>query len=119
MISILCGPDIYFLKTPIGYHYANHPTKSVDRIREVVFDNFDISTWNSVILVITCQLILLTSCCWITWERRSSGYGFSTFIPYPWTLSRLEMKETVMSQLTYILSSSVHDPTSYPFAIHA
>jgi predicted alpha-1,2-mannosidase len=30
-------------QTPIGYHYANHPAKSVDRIREVVFDNFDIT----------------------------------------------------------------------------
>jgi len=30
-------------QTPIGYHYANHPTKSVDRVREVVFDNFDIN----------------------------------------------------------------------------
>ena len=47
MISVHCGPDI-FLKTPIGYHYADHPAKSVDRIREVVFDNFDISTWRSI-----------------------------------------------------------------------
>lgn len=30
-------------QTPIGYHYANHPTKSVDRSREVVFTNFDIT----------------------------------------------------------------------------
>ena len=27
-------------QTPIGYHYANQPTKSVDQVREVVFDNF-------------------------------------------------------------------------------
>ena len=30
-------------QTPIGYHYANQPTKSVDRVRDVVFSNFDIS----------------------------------------------------------------------------
>ena len=35
MISVYCQPNI-FLKTPIGYHYANHPAKSVDCIREVV-----------------------------------------------------------------------------------
>ena len=36
MISVQCHPD-GFLKTPIGYHYASHPAKSVDRIQEVVF----------------------------------------------------------------------------------
>ena len=51
-------PDI-FLKTPIGYHYANHPAKSVDRIREVVLDNFNTSMWRSVTLVITCYLYSL------------------------------------------------------------
>ncbi|KAJ7091865.1 glycoside hydrolase family 92 protein [Mycena belliarum] len=30
-------------QTPIGYHYANHPAKSVDRVRRVVFENFDIT----------------------------------------------------------------------------
>ncbi|KAJ7072819.1 glycoside hydrolase family 92 protein [Mycena amicta] len=30
-------------QTPIGYHYANHPALSVDRIRSVVFENFDIT----------------------------------------------------------------------------
>ncbi|KAJ7105408.1 glycoside hydrolase family 92 protein [Mycena crocata] len=30
-------------QTPIGYHYANHPAHSVDRIRRVVFENFDIT----------------------------------------------------------------------------
>jgi hypothetical protein len=30
-------------QTPIGYHYANHPAQSVDRVRRVVFENFDIS----------------------------------------------------------------------------
>jgi len=30
-------------QTPIGYHYANHPTKSVDRVRNIVFSNFDIT----------------------------------------------------------------------------
>ncbi|KAI0687903.1 glycoside hydrolase family 92 protein [Cytidiella melzeri] len=30
-------------QTPIGYHYANHPTLSVDRVRDVVFSNFDIT----------------------------------------------------------------------------
>jgi hypothetical protein len=29
-------------QTPIGYHYANRPTKSVKRVREVVFQNFGI-----------------------------------------------------------------------------
>ena len=89
MISVHCEPDM-FLKTPIGYHYANRPAKSVDRIREVVFDNFDISTWSSLILFITCQLILLTSRCWIAWERRSSRYGFPAFISSLGSLSRLE-----------------------------
>ncbi|KAL1728271.1 glycoside hydrolase family 92 protein [Schizophyllum commune] len=30
-------------QTPIGYHYADRPTKSVDRVREVVFENFGIT----------------------------------------------------------------------------
>ncbi|KAF9527365.1 glycoside hydrolase family 92 protein [Crepidotus variabilis] len=30
-------------QTPIGYHYANHPAQSVDRVREVVFKNFNVS----------------------------------------------------------------------------
>ncbi|KAJ6498896.1 glycoside hydrolase family 92 protein [Mycena sanguinolenta] len=30
-------------QTPIGYHYANHPAQSVDRVRSVVFENFDIT----------------------------------------------------------------------------
>ncbi|KAM5540286.1 hypothetical protein V8D89_006105 [Ganoderma adspersum] len=38
----LAGNEPSF-QTPIGYHYANHPTKSVDRVREVVFTNFDIT----------------------------------------------------------------------------
>ncbi|KAJ2930255.1 hypothetical protein H1R20_g6808, partial [Candolleomyces eurysporus] len=28
-------------QTPIGYHYANRPAQSVDRVREVVFQNFN------------------------------------------------------------------------------
>ncbi|KAH0589526.1 hypothetical protein H2248_005263 [Termitomyces sp. 'cryptogamus'] len=28
---------------PIRYHYANHPALSVDRVREIVFKNFDIT----------------------------------------------------------------------------
>ncbi|KAF5338528.1 hypothetical protein D9611_013248 [Ephemerocybe angulata] len=28
-------------QTPIGYHYANHPAQSVDRVREVVYQNFN------------------------------------------------------------------------------
>ena len=38
----LAGNEPSF-QTPIGYHYANQPTKSVDRVRDVVFTNFDIS----------------------------------------------------------------------------
>ncbi|TBU45769.1 glycoside hydrolase family 92 protein [Dichomitus squalens] len=38
----LAGNEPSF-QTPIGYHYANHPTNSVDRVREVVFTNFDIT----------------------------------------------------------------------------
>ncbi|KAL1694850.1 glycoside hydrolase family 92 protein [Schizophyllum commune] len=38
----LAGNEPSF-QTPIGYHYANHPTKSVDRVREVVFKNFGIT----------------------------------------------------------------------------
>ncbi|KAJ6498071.1 glycoside hydrolase family 92 protein [Mycena vitilis] len=30
-------------QTPIGYHYANHPAQSVDRVRRIVFENFDIT----------------------------------------------------------------------------
>ncbi|KIP11580.1 glycoside hydrolase family 92 protein [Phlebiopsis gigantea 11061_1 CR5-6] len=30
-------------QTPIGYHYAGHPTQSVERVRDVVFSNFDIT----------------------------------------------------------------------------
>jgi len=30
-------------QAPIGYHYANQPTKSVDQVRQVVFNNFDIT----------------------------------------------------------------------------
>lgn len=38
----LAGNEPSF-QTPIGYHYANHPAHSVDRVREVVFTNFDIT----------------------------------------------------------------------------
>ncbi|KAJ3502040.1 hypothetical protein NLJ89_g9066 [Agrocybe chaxingu] len=38
----LAGNEPSF-QTPIGYHYADHPAQSVDRVREVVFDNFDIT----------------------------------------------------------------------------
>ncbi|KAF7782203.1 CAZyme family GH92 [Agaricus bisporus var. burnettii] len=38
----LAGNEPSF-QTPIGYHYANHPAMSVDRVRKVVFDNFDIT----------------------------------------------------------------------------
>ncbi|KAI0771821.1 glycoside hydrolase family 92 protein [Irpex lacteus] len=38
----LAGNEPSF-QTPIGYHYADHPTLSVDRVRDVVFSNFDIT----------------------------------------------------------------------------
>ncbi|KAA1471821.1 glycoside hydrolase family 92 protein [Dentipellis sp. KUC8613] len=38
----LAGNEPSF-QTPIGYHYANQPAKSVDRVRDVVFSNFDIT----------------------------------------------------------------------------
>ncbi|KAG6900776.1 hypothetical protein C0993_002200 [Termitomyces sp. T159_Od127] len=38
----LAGNEPSF-QTPIGYHYANHPALSVDRVRNVVFKNFDIT----------------------------------------------------------------------------
>ncbi|KII92737.1 glycoside hydrolase family 92 protein [Plicaturopsis crispa FD-325 SS-3] len=38
----LAGNEPSF-QTPIGYHYANQPSKSVDRVRDVVFTNFDIT----------------------------------------------------------------------------
>ncbi|KAL5507032.1 hypothetical protein ACEPAH_6488 [Sanghuangporus vaninii] len=38
----LAGNEPSF-QTPVGYHYANRPTKSVDRVRDVVFSNFDIT----------------------------------------------------------------------------
>ncbi|KAL9711479.1 hypothetical protein Ac2012v2_004550 [Leucoagaricus gongylophorus] len=38
----LAGNEPSF-QTPIGYHYANHPAMSVDRVRKVVFDNFGIT----------------------------------------------------------------------------
>lgn len=46
-------------KTAVGYHYANHPTKSVDQIRDVVFSNFDISAnHSSISFDVLTQLIL-------------------------------------------------------------
>jgi len=30
-------------QAPISYHYADHPSHSIDRVREVVFNNFDIT----------------------------------------------------------------------------
>ncbi|EPQ56942.1 hypothetical protein GLOTRDRAFT_127326 [Gloeophyllum trabeum ATCC 11539] len=38
----LAGNEPSF-QTPIGYHYANRPTLSVDRVRQVVFENFGIT----------------------------------------------------------------------------
>ncbi|KZP22023.1 glycoside hydrolase family 92 protein [Athelia psychrophila] len=38
----LAGNEPSF-QTPVGYHYANKPTMSVDRVRDVVFTNFDIT----------------------------------------------------------------------------
>ena len=29
-------------QTPLGYHYSGQPTKSVDRVRQVVYNNFAI-----------------------------------------------------------------------------
>ncbi|EAU91164.2 glycosyl hydrolase [Coprinopsis cinerea okayama7 len=37
----LAGNEPSF-QTPIGYHYADRPTKSVQRVREVVFQNFGV-----------------------------------------------------------------------------
>ncbi|EIM82754.1 glycoside hydrolase family 92 protein [Stereum hirsutum FP-91666 SS1] len=39
----LAGNEPSF-QTPIGYHYANQPSKSVDRVRQIVFENFGITT---------------------------------------------------------------------------
>ncbi|PFH46186.1 glycoside hydrolase family 92 protein [Amanita thiersii Skay4041] len=38
----LAGNEPSF-QTPIGYHYADHPAKSIERVRDVVFSNFDIT----------------------------------------------------------------------------
>ncbi|KAH8107955.1 glycoside hydrolase family 92 protein [Cristinia sonorae] len=38
----LAGNEPSF-QTPIGYHYANRPSHSVDRVRQIVFNNFDIT----------------------------------------------------------------------------
>lgn len=38
----LAGNEPSF-QTPVMYHYANRPTKSVDRVRQVVAENFDIT----------------------------------------------------------------------------
>ncbi|TCD68040.1 hypothetical protein EIP91_011584 [Steccherinum ochraceum] len=38
----LAGNEPSF-QTPIGYHYANRPSHSVDRVRQIVFENFDIT----------------------------------------------------------------------------
>ncbi|KAI0044234.1 glycoside hydrolase family 92 protein [Auriscalpium vulgare] len=38
----LAGNEPSF-QTPIGYHYADQPAKSVQRVRDVVFSNFDIT----------------------------------------------------------------------------
>ncbi|KAF5355492.1 hypothetical protein D9758_006356 [Tetrapyrgos nigripes] len=38
----LAGNEPSF-QTPIGYHYANQPARSVDRVRQVVFQNFGIT----------------------------------------------------------------------------
>src|SRR5690606_6873455 len=49
--QVCCSPWLHLLsasslnpgdQTPIGYHYADRPTKSVQRVREVVFQNFGI-----------------------------------------------------------------------------
>ncbi|KAJ7646924.1 glycoside hydrolase family 92 protein [Roridomyces roridus] len=37
------GNEPSFQVYPIGYHYANRPAQSVDRVRQVVFENFDIT----------------------------------------------------------------------------
>lgn len=34
-------------QTPVGYHYADTPTKSVDQIRNIVYSRFGISGSNS------------------------------------------------------------------------
>ncbi len=51
----LAGNEPSF-QTPIGYHYANRPTKSVDRVREVVFTNFDISTSSPCTICVACMI---------------------------------------------------------------
>ena len=120
---------IHFSKTPVGYHYANHPAKSVDRIREVVFDYFDISTCSSMIFSYYLSTdILLTSRCRIAWERRSSCYGVSAFISSLGTLSRLEWKKhTRHYPHSYTFQfrprpnclSSRHSRLNIPYIIHS
>jgi putative alpha-1,2-mannosidase len=45
-------------QTPIGYHYADQPARSVDRVRDVVFSNFDISTLDGFYPIIHHRLTL-------------------------------------------------------------
>ena len=35
------------LQSPVGYHYANQPAKSVERVREVVNANFGMGEYGS------------------------------------------------------------------------
>ena len=76
-------------------------------------------------LVITCQLLLLTSRCWIARERRSSCHGLFAFISYLRTLSRLEMKEIYSrhTSLIYFLVPSttqllILSPFTPKYTIH-
>ena len=81
--------------------------------------------WSSIISIITCQPILLISRCWIARKRWSSCYGFSTFISYLGSLSRLEWKNhnSRHTSLTYfqVLSTTqllILSPFTPQYTIH-
>lgn len=65
------------LQTPIGYIYANAPTKSVDQVHDVVFSNFDIS--ESVCSSQLMDALLMRWGC-----QRPLGYlGMTTKLQWP------------------------------------
>lgn len=69
------------VKTPVGYHYADRPSRSVDRVRRVVFENFDIS-----MISLRCQYTqskhpLIGSGWWSSRQWRSSCNGHLLVLP--------------------------------------
>lgn len=102
-------------QTPIGYHYANHPAKSVDRVREVVFTNFDISEHTRYTNETPTNIVLSPR--WLTRKRRPSSDGLASVFPSLRPLPRWALCHHPGGPIL-IHTSSINNTIPHPLTIH-